>query len=196
MFDDPLGGGHPFDANFDDVVADNEDDDQDSTNRRVSIDLDPPVIDLFAGNLAFDNTNDDGTGGSGSSQCWSNFASFDDAFAAPLRDSVPLDESNPAAEPLVKVDDIFATEEKKSFDDIFGAPAPHDFLLDSPELEEETTAVLRDQDEEIPMTSQYPSSRRRAPDSDDDSSVDEDEPPPSTEDIDDEAAPVDESVAA
>ncbi|KAI2508496.1 hypothetical protein MHU86_5895 [Fragilaria crotonensis] len=196
MFDDPLGGGHPFDANFDDVVADNEDEDQDTTNRRASIDLDPPVIDLFAGNLAFDGTKDDDTGGSGTSQSWSNFASFDDAFAAPLKDPFPLDESNPAAEPFVKVDDIFATEEKKSMDDIFGAPAPHDFLLDSPELEDDTTAALRDQDEEIPMTSHYPSSRRRAPDSDDDSSVDEDEPPPSTEDTEDEAAPVEESVAA
>ena len=203
MFDDPLGSGHRFDANFDDVVVDNEDEDHEADNRRASIDLDPPVMDLFAGNLAFDSMKSSGVNGEKGGvppDTWSNFASFDDAFAAPIRDSFPLDNPDPAAEPSTKLDGVFYTEDTKRVDDIFGAPAPHEFLLDAPEMEEETPMVSpeeveEEEEEQIPMTSQYPSSRRQN-DSDDDSSVDETEPPPSMEDNDDEASPSEEVVAA
>ena len=211
VFDDPLGGGHRFDANFDDVM-DNEDDDQETATRRVVADQDPPVMDLFAGNHAFENIKQDfpptknGENGGGPPEGWSDFASFDDAFSAPIRESFPVDSPDPAAEPEAEEEeDVFAIDYKKNMDDVFGAPAPRDFLLDAPEQEEEiqVTACLvtpeqdeemPEEEEEIPMTSQYPSSRRRL-DSDDDSSVDEDEPPPSI-DGDDEAPPSEEIAAA
>jgi hypothetical protein len=128
MFDDPLGSGHRFDANFDDIVVDNEDEDHETGNRRASVDLDPPVMDLFAGNLAFESmksSSSNGEKGGLSPDTWSNFASFDDAFAAPIRDSFPLDNPDPAAETLTKLDDVFFTEDTKRVDDIFGPPAPH-----------------------------------------------------------------------
>jgi hypothetical protein len=200
MFDDPLGGGTRFDANFDSDVADEDDEDSEAATRRVSSDLDPPVMDLFAGNIAFDSDKEaegsptSGSNGAAPPSNWSadfaNFdTNFDDAFSAPeaMPEAVDVISVDPAAEPQTKEpDDIFASDDTKNVDDIFGAPGHHDLLLDAAEAEAEPEV------EEILMVSHYPSSRGRA--DSEDSSVDEEEEPPSLDD--EEGQPAAEEVAA
>ena len=93
FYDDPLGGGQNFDTSVDNDVEDerdsgsqafyeNEDNDGD--------DEDVPVMDLFTGNLTFDDSgsNNTATGGvSNDDATWANFANFDDAFAASSNDT-------------------------------------------------------------------------------------------------------------
>lgn len=196
MFDDPLGSGARFDANFDDGTVEEDEEDPEAATRRASSELDPPVMDLFAGNMAFDSKKAErgSTNGGAPPSNWSadfaNFdANFDDAFSAPEAMPQALEVVNPAVEPQPQEpEDLFATETAKNVDDIFGAPEHHELLLDADaeaEVETEVEAEL----EEIPMVSHYPSSRGRVG-SDDDSSVDEDEEPPTLDDEDEQPAVV------
>ena len=170
MFGDPLAWGHPCDTIIDDIVRNNKDDNQGATNCRASIVLDPPVINLFAVNHAFDNTSMMARVDRGYLRVRPDSTVYY-AFAASLKQSFPLNESNPASGRLMNDNDTVDTKEKESKDDSFGTPAPRDFLLNSPELEKYTTTVLWDQDKGVTMTSHHTLSQERARDSDDELSI-------------------------
>jgi hypothetical protein len=143
MFDDPLGDGRfgRFDEDEDDDSSD-EDSEQSGATRgsgnsggalSEGVSNDPsgaeneeaPVMDLFAGNFeAFDDKQAPANGDQGT---WSNFANFDDAFAAESGTS-PFDNNNPAVEESTSTgtpnDDV---------DEFFGGTKDHAILLDEPE---------------------------------------------------------------
>jgi len=136
LFDDPLGGNARFGGfgSQDDDSSDEEEASGEGASPNKEGDDDAPVMDLFTGN--FDEkgessgsvdqaATDNGT--------FSNFANFDDAFAAASAIEMPFSTSGSSDE-----DDVFkanpaaafeATEVTEEETDIFGTTQPHTLLL-------------------------------------------------------------------
>ena len=151
LFDDPLGGNARFGGSFG-SQNDNSDEEEEpgesaadtghpsSSNSSGDSEDDAPVMDLFTGN--FDDR------ASPENAPFSNFANFDDAFAAAGAIETPIfssgDEDNVFKTSPAAFQVTGATEDET---DIFGNTPPHSLLLaeedtENAELPENTTAEV------------------------------------------------------
>ena len=169
LFDDPLGklnGGLGIELGkltkynpANDKKEDQEGDDEGS-NHSSSSDEEPdrresesdvPVMDLFAGNFDYGTEKADSNENADAGQDWSNFANFDDAFAASAATEPPQEDGDDDFGPFAGATEATTEEPKASakndeLEDIFGG-GDHADLLEADSFEDTpSSAIVADSD--------------------------------------------------